>query len=287
MTNQKKKRGRPPMQNVTHIPSIIDFSKLTKLDDLDIDERMLESMRSSISTMNELFSEEGGIPCASNYMMIGDPGVGKTTVLLDLLVSIQNVNRDRKCLFISGEMGRKQMFKYTERFPHFGAINTLFMADYLEYNAKDVFEQILNKGWDLVLIDSAAEIVDAVRDDNNWDRKTAEAWFVDACIKQNKGENMENKFTSFLAIQQVTKQGEFVGSNKLKHLFDAMGEMRRASNRDGGQTYITFTKNRNGDVGIKLGYTLENGSISYWVMEENNQQQPEEVEIPDYEFEVN
>jgi predicted ATP-dependent serine protease len=98
---------------------------------------------------------------------------------------------------------------------------------------------------------------------------------------------MENKFTSFLAIQQVTKQGEFVGSNKLKHLFDAMGEMRRASNRDGGQTYITFTKNRNGDVGIKLGYTLENGSISYWVMEENNQQQPEEVEMPDYEFEVN
>jgi hypothetical protein len=110
--------------------------------------------------------------------------------------------------------------------------------------------------------------MDGVRDDNNWDRKTAEAWFVDVCIKQNKGENKENKFTSFLAIQQVTKAGEFVGSNKLKHLFDAMGEMRRESERDGGGTYITFTKNRNGNVGIKFGYQLEQGTISYGVMRE-------------------
>jgi DNA repair protein RadA/Sms len=240
------------MKNVTHVPSLIDFSQITSLGSLNIDARMLETMRSRSSAVDELFSEEGGIPCASNYMMIGDPGVGKTTVLLDILSSVQGATQ-RKCLFISGEMGRKQMFKYTERFPHFSDIRTLFMSDYLEYNTKDVFEQVLNQGWDLVLIDSAAEIIDGVRDDNNWDRKTAEAWFVDACIRQNKGENVENKFTSFLAIQQVTKQGEFVGSNKLKHLFDAMGEMRRESERNGGNTYITFTKNRNGNVGLKLG----------------------------------
>lgn len=266
-TNQKKKRGRPSMKNVTHVPSLIDFSQITSLGSLNIDARMLETMRSGSSAVDELFSEEGGIPCASNYMMIGDPGVGKTTVLLDILSSVQGATQ-RKCLFISGEMGRKQMFKYTERFPHFSDIRTLFMSDYLEYNTKDVFEQVLNQGWDLVLIDSAAEIIDGVRDDNNWDRKTAEAWFVDACIRQNKGENVENKFTSFLAIQQVTKQGEFVGSNKLKHLFDAMGEMRRESERNGGNTYITFTKNRNGNVGLKLGYSLGYGNISYSFVDE-------------------
>ena len=94
------------------------------------------------------------------------------------------------------------------------------------------------------------------------------SWFVDVCIKQNKGENKENKYTSFLAIQQVTKAGEFVGSNKLKHLFDAMGEMRRESERNGGGTYITFSKNRNGNVGIKFSYQLENGNISYGVLNE-------------------
>jgi predicted ATP-dependent serine protease len=194
-------------------------------------------------------------------MMIGDPGVGKTTVLLDILASVQN--KGRRCLFISGEMGRKQMFKYTERFKQFGTINTLFMADYLEYNTKDVIEQALNTGYDCVLIDSAAEIIDGVREDNSWDRKTAESWLVDICVKNNKGENILNKYSSFLVIQQVTKSGEFVGSNKLKHMFDAMGEMRKNSDRDGGGTYITFSKNRNGNAGIKFGYELNESTIYY------------------------
>ena len=261
--NQKiKKRGRPAkIQNVTYVP----------LNKLNIDSKMLETMKSGLA-IDELLSEEGGVPCASNYMMIGDPGVGKTTVLLDLLASIQN--KGRKCLFISGEMGRKQMFKYTERFKQFGIVQTLFMADYMNYNTKDTIEQVLNMGWDCVLIDSAAEIIDGVRDDNNWDRKTAEAWFVDICIKHNKGENETKKFTAFLAIQQVTKQGEFVGSNKLKHLFDAMGEMRRESEKDGGGTYITFSKNRNGDVGLKFSYSLQNNSIYYGTItkEEDNEE---------------
>jgi predicted ATP-dependent serine protease len=61
-------------------------------------------------------------------MCIGDPGVGKTTVLLDLLASVQIINPERKCLFISGEMGKKQMFKYSQRFPQFGIVKTLFVS---------------------------------------------------------------------------------------------------------------------------------------------------------------
>jgi len=261
MNTQTKRRGRPAkIQNVTYVPSLIDFKNITKLNELNIDKKMLETMKSGLA-IDSLLSEEGGIPCASNYMMIGDPGVGKTTVLLDILASVQN--KGRKCLFISGEMGRKQMFKYTERFKQFGTVQTLFMADYLDHNTKDVIEQVLSIGWDLILIDSAAEIIDGVRDDNNWDRKTAESWLVDVCVRNNKGENKENKFTSFLIIQQVTKAGVFVGSNKLKHMFDAMGEMRKESEKDGGGTYIMFSKNRNGSAGIKFGYQLSNNTIDY------------------------
>ena len=274
--NQEKKRGRPAkVKNVTYVPSLIDFSNITPLNKLDIDSKMLEVMKSGLP-IDELLSEEGGLPCASNYMMIGDPGVGKTTVLLDLLASVQN--NGRKCLFISGEMGRKQMFKYTERFKQFGIVQTLFMSDYMKFNTKDTIEQVLNMGWDCVLIDSAAEIIDGVRDDNGWDRKTAEAWFVDICIKHNKGENECIKYTSFLAIQQVTKAGEFVGSNKLKHLFDAMGEMRRESEKNGGATYITFSKNRNGNAGIKFSYQLNTDSIYYGKVVKDDEEDNEEAE---------
>ena len=258
-TTEKRGRGRPSTKllNVTTVPSIIDFTGVEELNKLNIDPKMMETMVSGLK-IDELISHEKGIPCATNIMCIGDPGVGKTTVLLDLLASVQI--RGRKCLFISGEMGKKQMFKYTERFPQFGLVKTLFMSDYLNYNTKDVIEQALDMGFDLVLIDSAAEVIEGVRDDNGWDRKMAESWLVDICNKNNKGENKENKYTSFLLIQQVTKSGVFVGSNKLKHMMDAMLEMRRE--KEGG-TYMNFMKNRNGLVDCKLNYDLASKRIVY------------------------
>jgi hypothetical protein len=53
---------------------------------------------------------------------------------------------------------------------------------------KDIIEQILSPGWDCVLIDSVAEVIDGVRDDNGWDRKMAENWLVQVCTRNNKGE---------------------------------------------------------------------------------------------------
>lgn len=283
MTQEKRGKGRPKkVQNVTYVPSVIDFTQVTKLNNLNIDPKMLESMKSGLGNMDKFVSHEGGVPCASNIMAIGDPGVGKTTVLLDVLSGIQKYGR--KVLFISGEMGRKQMYKYTNRFPQFGNIQTLFMSDYLEYNTKDVIEQILNQGWDCVLIDSIAEIIDGVRDDNNWDRKMAESWLVDICVKMNKGENDRNIFTSFLLIQQVTKSGVFVGSNKLKHLTDAMLEMRRRSERDGGGTYMMFSKNRNGESGMEMSYDLGSNMIIYGSISERIENEDEvefEVTNPD------
>jgi DNA repair protein RadA/Sms len=112
---------------------------------------MMEQMQSG-TVLDSLISHEKGIPAATNIMIIGDPGVGKTTVLLDVLSGLSN--KGNKCLFISAEMGRRQMFKYTQRFNQFGVIKTIFTNDYLEYNTKDVIEQIVNQGWDVILIDS-------------------------------------------------------------------------------------------------------------------------------------
>jgi DNA repair protein RadA/Sms len=196
-------------------------------------------------------------------MAIGDPGVGKTSIMLDIVAAVQN--KGRKCLFISAEMGRKQMFKYT-KFSSIWIVETLFTSDYMRFNMKDVIEQVLDRGYDLVLIDSIAEVLKGVRDDNGWDRKTAEGWLVETCVRNNKGENKEDKFTSFLLIQQVTKSGEFVGSNKLKHMTDALLEMRRESERDGGGTYMSFQKNRNGKAEDRMNFFLSNNKIEYSVI---------------------
>ena len=272
-----KKRGRPKkvVTEQVHIPVQIDFNQIVKLKDIHVDERMFGQMKSGL-VLDELISHEGGVPNATNLMLFGDPGSGKTTLLLDLLASIQLKNPTRKCLFISGEMGKKQMFKYTQRFPQFGCVETLFVSDFTDHNTKDVIEQSLNLGWDLVLIDSIAEVLDGVRNDNGWDRKVAESWLVDECVKNNKGENEANKFSTFLLIQQVTKGGVFVGSNKLKHMVDAAAEIRREKESSGGGTYIEFTKNRNGKVENKLYFQLTGTQIVY-----SNVEVEEEEEVED------
>jgi len=69
-------------------------------------------------------------------------------------------------------------------------------------------------------------------------------------------------------IQQVTKSGVFVGGNKLKHLTDAMLEMRRERN---GGAYMEFTKNRNGECGYKMGFDLNSGTIKYGAVSERDE----------------
>jgi predicted ATP-dependent serine protease len=75
-------------------------------------------------------------------------------------------------------------------------------------------------------------------------------------------------------IQQVTKGGNFVGSNKLKHNTTGMLEIRFTE--EGAQErYLMFTKNRRGDVYKKMYFSLAaEGDVLYhadrFIQEEEN-----------------
>jgi predicted ATP-dependent serine protease len=220
-------------------------------------------------------------------MCTGDPGVGKTTVLLHTIAHLQKQNPTLKCLFISCEMGKIQLYKYMQRFPIFGCVKTLISSDYLNDNMKDVIEGILAEGYDYVMVDSMAEVLESVKEDNSWSIKEAEKWLIDLCTNHNEGQNERNVYTSFLLIQQVTKNGTFVGSNKVKHMTDAHMEMRREKMSDGGGTYIVFTKNRNGQADMKWGYQLSNNDIQYGYVVEDESDEIETIEVtPKKEFKL-
>lgn len=263
----------------------ISFHKVNKLNALMIGEEMLTSNKTGL-VVDTLYSYEGGIPVGTNIMCTGDPGVGKTTVLLHTLANLQMYNSKLKCLFICAEMSKIQMFKYTQRFPIFGNVETLFPTDFMDYNLKDVMEQILQQGYDYVLIDSIVEVLDTVKEDCSMTQGQAEKWLVDLCVKQNEAQNDRKVHSTMLLIQQVTKMGVFVGSNKLKHITDAHLEMKRESGRDGGGTYMTFTKNRNGQSGIRFSYQLNNSEIHYGTLvEERGEEAPTyQIVMPEVEF---
>ena len=263
------------------------FDKVKSLSEINVNDRMLVTHKSGL-VIDKLISYESGIPVGTNIMCTGDPGVGKTTVLLHTIAHLQKQNPTLKCLFISCEMGKIQLYKYMQRFPIFGCVKTLISSDYLNDNMKDVIEGILAEGYDYVMVDSMAEVLESVKEDNGYSIKEAEKWLIDLCTNHNEGQNDRNVYTSFLLIQQVTKNGTFVGSNKVKHMTDAHMEMRREKMSDGGGTYIVFTKNRNGQADMKWGYQLTNNDIVYgYVVDETEDEEVETVEVIKKEFKLN
>jgi predicted ATP-dependent serine protease len=272
-------RQGSPTPIIVKEPVVISFDKVVKLDSINITDDML-SLNKTGQVIDTLFSYEGGIPVGTNIMCTGDPGVGKTTLLLHTLSNLQITNKNLKCLFICAEMSKIQMFKYTKRFPIFGTVETIFTSDYLDYNMKDVIEQLLQQGYDYILMDSMVEVLESVKEDSGMSQGQVEKWLIDLCVKNNEGRNDTNSFSSFLLIQQVTKAGVFVGSNKIKHITDAHLEMKREGEREGGGTYLMFTKNRNGQAGIKFSYQLSNNDIQYGILKEEE----EEDEAGDFEL---
>ena len=223
--------------------------KTVKMSDLSFDPQLFRPMKSG-RVIDAHFSSEGGLMKGTNYAIVGDPGIGKTTVMLDMLADLQA--KGQKVLFISGEMNQIDMFGYVKRFPKFGQLPILFMGDYCEDNALEVVKSILSEGWDTVLIDSMAEIQNAVVDTTKgWmSSKKAETELLNLFEKHNMGENDSEVNTSFLVIQQVTKGGEFAGSNRFKHMMTGMAHMKWT--KEGDRTFFFLKNRRGGDMSIRM-----------------------------------
>ena len=183
-------------------------------------------------------------------------------MLLDILADLQQ--NGKKCLFISGEMNAIDMVGYVRRFPKFGALDILFMGDYAEVNPDVVLRTALKEGYDCVLIDSLAEISDNYVDFFGGTGKSNTNRILQLLDEHNQAHNDAGINTCFLVIQQVTKGGTFVGSNKIKHMTTAMGHLKF----DEMGRYFHFSKNRRGGNGNKLYFNLDSHNKVSWLHDE-------------------
>ena len=219
------------------------------------------------TVLDNLLCSYQGLPKGVNYMIIGDPGVGKTTVILDMLANFRKYHPAAKILFISAEMNEIDLAIYVERYPKFGDLDILFVEsnpDEDSHNWRAVSDT-LAEGWDIVAIDSFHELQGIIKEEENLTNRKAENLLLSLIKQQNKAQNERKVNTTFLTIQQVTKKGAFVGTNRLKHMITAMMELRLDNPKNiYSDRYVTFSKHRRGDVGVKLYYSLSStGDVSY------------------------
>ena len=261
MSNTVKiKRGRPS-RKVGNVVRRFKPSTM-KMDDFKFNPELFVPMKTG-TKIDELLSNEGGMMKGTNVAFVGDPGVGKTTVLLDMLANMKN--NGHKVLFISGEMNQIDMVGMVKRFPKFGQLPILFMGDWIENDPLVILKSILHEGWDSVLIDSFAELAVAVVDFHGGNMKNAETQLLNLFEKHNKAENQNKINTNFMIIQQVTKGGEFAGSNRFKHMITAMAHMKFTPE---GSRAIWFSKNRRGGQMDKLFFSLNQKNHVGWLFTE-------------------
>lgn len=231
---------------------------IVKMRDVRFDKDLFINFRTRTILDNLLCSYQG-LPKGVNYMIIGDLGVGKTTIILDMLANIRKAQPSARILFISAEMNEIDLAIYVERFPKFGDLNILFIEGGFNEcsHSWQTVADTLDDGWDIVAIDSFHELQGIVKEEENVTNKRAESMLLSLIKQQNKAQNDRGVNTTFLTIQQVTKSGAFVGSNRLKHMITAMMELRLDNPKNiYSDRYITFSKHRRGDVGVKLYYNL-------------------------------
>ena len=251
---------------------------VVKMKDIQFEKGLFENWMTG-KIMDELLCSYKGLPKGVNYMVIGDPGVGKTTIILDLLSDLSLYN-SAKVLFVSAEMNEIDLAIYVQRFPKFQNLDILFVEGEFEqelHSCKTLesLSAILDQGWDVVAIDSFYELQGIIKEEENITLKKAESLLLSLMKQQSKGVNDRSVNTTFLTIQQVTKSGAFVGSNRLKHSITAMMELRLENPKNiYSDRYAVFTKHRRGDVGVRLYYDLgATGDVFYNEERYRNDQQ--------------
>lgn len=235
--------------------------QIVKLTDFNFPPEVFIPLKSG-KFIDTVISKKGGTMPATISVVVGEPGSGKTTMLVDKMTGIERYNPNKKCLYISSEMNPIDNRELAEELPQLMNLNTLYMADY--ENPKLALEQALDMGWDYVIMDSFMDVKDKIKDSQSkMNASTVETWLINLLVKHTKGQNELKKYTSFDVIQHITKGGEYAGSTKLKHNTTAMMFVR--IDEVTGQRYLVYVKNRRGDIRKKLYMILDkvSGEINY------------------------
>ena len=127
------------------------MSEIVKMRDVRFDPGLFVNYRSG-TVLDNLLCSYQGLPKGVNYMVIGDPGVGKTTIILDLIANIDRQNEEPRILFISAEMNEIDLAVYVQRYPKFGDLNIMFVESDFDGNRHHLneIEDVLQQGWDIV-----------------------------------------------------------------------------------------------------------------------------------------
>ena len=150
----------------------------------------------------------GGIVTGSLVLVGGDPGIGKSTLVLQTVLHLP----DKKVLYISGEESARQLKLRADRIPH----NSSDCLIVCETSLEQIYVHIKNTRPDLVIIDSIQTISTETIDSSPGSLVQVRECSA-SILKFAKETN-----TPVILIGHINKEGSIAGPKVLEHIVDTV-----------------------------------------------------------------
>lgn len=171
----------------------------------DIKAEKLDRIKTGIHELDQVVG--GGIVPGSVILLGGEPGIGKSTLLLQVAVSL-----NKKVLYVSGEESPQQIYLRAQRLNV--PSNTCYI--YSETNIAAIIQEIKNFAPELVIIDSVQTLkhpdIDASPGSVSQIRETSNLLI----------ELAKQTHTPMILIGHINKEGSIAGPKILEHMVDVV-----------------------------------------------------------------
>ncbi len=203
-------------------------SKPKRLKDIRYTEK--ERIKTPDNELNRVLG--GGIVGGSMILLGGEPGIGKSTLMLQIAMRLKSL----KILYVSGEESATQIKMRAERLS--SASNHCYVL--IESNTQNIFQQIEKLEPELVVIDSIQTLTTA---------------FVDSVagsvsqVRECTGELLrfaKESGTPVFLVGHITKDGGLAGPKVLEHMVDTV--LQFEGDRHLSYRILRTTKNRFGST---------------------------------------
>ncbi|MBI1214788.1 MAG: DNA repair protein RadA [Alphaproteobacteria bacterium] len=151
----------------------------------------------------------GGLVAGSALLIGGDPGIGKSTILLQATARLA---KDAKCAYISGEEAIDQVRMRAARLGLADAPVELAAAT----NVRDIIHTLEKESYDVLVIDSIQTMYL-----DNLDSAPGTVAQVRACA-QELIRTAKRRGTCVFLVGHVTKEGQIAGPRVLEHMVDTV-----------------------------------------------------------------
>ena len=174
----------------------------------------------------------GGFVSGSVVLLAGEPGIGKSTLVLQLLDALARADKD--VLLVSGEESVAQVSGRAKRLGVDGSRLRVAASTSLG----SVLGDIAASSPDLVVIDSVQTIADG-----NLEQPAGSLVQIRECAAALT-EHAKRTGTSFVLVGHVTKEGSVAGPKTLEHVVDVVLSLE--GDRTGALRLLRANKNRFG-----------------------------------------